>query len=90
MSSFSDKLAFYINKSGFSLKYLSEQSGIEHTHLIKIRKGTRSLNNRENFYKLVELLQLTVSDREDLIESWEIEQIGESQYARYIAVKKMI
>ena len=90
MSAFSEKLSFYVARSGMSLKSLSEASGIENTLLIKIRKGTRPAKSKEGMLRLMDALQLSVSDRRDLAEAWEIDQIGEEEFKEYLSIRTLL
>jgi len=90
MSSFSDRLSFFSKRSGMNAKYLSEASGIEYTLLVKIRNGTRPAASRESLQKLMDVLQLSVSERAELTSEWEIEKVGELLYNQFLAIRKMV
>lgn len=90
MSAFSERLSYYIKKSGFSLKYLADGVGIDSTLLVKIKNGTRPARDKGRFYKLTELLQLSERDREELINAWEISLIGEEQYSLFNSLRTVL
>lgn len=90
MSRFSEKLSQYIEKSGITIVNLSLQSGFEATHITKFKNGTRKPVNQDKFKKMLDALRLSPSESKELYELWRIEQIGEGQYKRHMAVKNLL
>ncbi|MGM9978880.1 MAG: hypothetical protein ACI33J_08790 [Clostridium sp.] len=92
MSVFSEKLNFYITKSGLSIPYLSNKSGLSNNEIITIKSGhKKSLENYKDGLKLL-IFSLTVSDsiKNELIETLDMEILGEDKYSSYIFTKKFI
>ena len=90
MSYFSDILSKHIKESGITIKYLSQISGFESSHITKFRNGSRKPNSEEKFKILVNALQLSPADQERLMNAYYIEHIGEEKYSQYMAVVELL
>lgn len=90
MSQFSALLKEYTERSGVTIKTLSEMCGIERTYLHKILKGERKAPSVEFVSEISRQLMLSAEDRSELIKQYEIAEMGEAVYSRRKQVAEII
>ena len=90
MSQFSALLKGYTERSGVTIKTLSEMCGIERTYLHKILKGERKAPSAEFVSEISRQLMLSAEDRSELIKQYEIAEMGEAVYSRRKQVAEII
>ena len=81
MSLLGDKLKYHIEESGLTVYMLSKLSGVNRTSIVRTLSSNR-LPERENIEKLLPYLRLTPSEKEEIIQSYEIMSCGENVYYR--------
>ena len=89
MSLLGDKLKYHIEESGLTVYMLSKLSGVNRTSIVRTLSSNR-LPERENIEKLLPYLRLTPSEKEEIIQSYEIMSCGENVYYRREYVLKII
>ena len=80
MSSFAQKLKYYVEKSGQTIYSVSVTSGVERTMVHKMIKGDRIPSNKDIVLAIARTLLLSPSDTDELITAYEISLRGESAY----------
>ena len=90
MSKFSELLKGYTDRSGVSVAALSKRCSIDRTTLHKILSGERRPPNEDFVVNLCRMLMLSATERDELIEQYEISLVGDDLYRRRRNVKTMI
>lgn len=90
MSILSEKLKYFLSQKGYTMAELSGRSGIERSTLYQYLKGSRPLKNRRQLEMLMSELQLTPEERMEVLEAYEITQVGLVQYNRRCKVRKIL
>ena len=90
MSSFAQKLKYYVEKSGQTIYSVSVTSGVERTMVHKMIKGDRIPSNKDIVLAIARTLLLSPSDTDDLLTAYEISLRGESAYHQLQYVQKLL
>lgn len=90
MSILSEKLKYFLSQKGYTIAELSGRSGIERSTLYQYLKGSRPLKNRRQLEMLMSELQLTPGERMEVLEAYEITQVGLVQYNRRCKVREIL
>lgn len=90
MSSFAQKLKYYVEKSGQTIYSVSVTSGVERTMVHKMIKGDRIPTNKDIVLAIARTLLLSPSDTDDLLTAYEISLRGESAYHQLQYVQKLL
>lgn len=90
MSSFAQKLKYYVEKSGQTIYSVSVTSGVERTMVHKMIKGDRIPSNKDIVLAIARTLLLSPSDTDELITAYEISLRGESAYHQLQYVQKLL
>ena len=90
MSSFAQKLKYYVEKSGHTIYSVAVTSGIERTMVHKMIKGDRLPSNKDTVLAVARALLLSPSDMDELITAYEISRRGESAYHQLQYVQKLL
>lgn len=89
MIDFSDLLKQYINGSGFTIYQLAQMSGVNRTTIQKAVTSGR-VPQKEAFHKILSTLNLTRTERQSLMESYEFASDGEYNYRRRRYIKNFL
>lgn len=89
MSKFSEKCKEIIRNENTNVYQISKKSGLERTTLQRMVNGERKVN-RQFVEKLCDFLQVNKQDREELLELWNMEDIGEKLYYSRREIRKML
>ncbi len=90
MSILSERLKYFVEQKGYSIADLAGRSGIERATLYQYLKGSRPLKNHVHLETLMAELQLTPDERQEVLEAYEITQIGQVQYNRRCKVREIL
>ena len=90
MSSFAQKLKYYVEKSGQTIYSVAVTSGVERTMVHKMIKGDRIPSNKDIVLAIARTLLLSPSDTDELITAYEISLRGESAYHQLQYVQKLL
>src|SRR5699024_10504108 len=90
MSILSERLKYFVEQKGYSIADLAGRSGIERATLYQYLKGSRPLKNHVHLETLMAELQLTPDERQEVLEAYEITQIGQVQYNRRCKVMEIL
>lgn len=90
MSILCDKLKFFLARKGYSMAELAARSGIERSTLYQYIRGTRPLKSRAQLEILMAELQLTPDERLELLEAYEIVQVGQVKYDRRCRIREIL
>ena len=90
MSSFAQKLKYYVEKSGQTIYSVSVTSGVERTMVHKMIKGDRIPTNKDIVLAIARTLLLSPSDTDELVTAYEISLRGESAYHQLQYVQKLL
>lgn len=90
MSSFAQKLKYYVDKSGQTIYSVSVTSGVERTMVHKMIKGDRIPSNKDIVLAIARTLLLSPSDTDELITAYEISLRGEAAYYQLQYVQKLL
>lgn len=90
MSVLSDKLKYFLSRKGYSMAELAVRSGIERSTLYQYIRGSRHLKSRSQLEILMAELQLTPDERLELLETYEIAQVGKVKYDRRCRVREIL
>ena len=77
MSEFSDKLSFYISKSGYSVYQLAKVASVDRTTLQKTAKGQR-LPSMDYMKDICRYIKISRKQEEELFHLYKIEKIGKA------------
>lgn len=88
MSRFSDLCKFLIKENGTNVYQVSKETSLDLTTLQRMTTGKR-LPSKEFVYKLCSYLRISDSELSELIELYDIEQMGEIPYFSYKYIKKL-
>ncbi len=89
MSEFSEKLNYYIKEKEIKIYTLAKLSGLDRPGFYKFLRGER-LPKMETVEKFVSYLQLTIDERQDLMNAWEITNVGPETYYRRKFIMKFL
>lgn len=90
MSILSERLKYFVEQKGYSIADLAGRSGIERATLYQYLKGSRPLKNHAHLENVMAELQLTPDERQEVLEAYEITQIGQVQYNRRCKVREIL
>ena len=90
MSVLSDRLTYFVNQKGLNIAELARRSRIERSTLYQYLKGRRPLQNRAKLEAIMAELHLTPDEREEVLEAYEITQIGIWNYNRRRKVREIL
>ena len=82
MSEFSELLSEYIHRKNIRTYSLAEYCGIDRSMMYKIIRGKRTPTSLELIDKISNYLQLTPGECKDLMEAYQITQVGYDNYYR--------
>ncbi len=82
METLAEKLERYIENKNITLAALAKSCRIDRSTMFQYVHGTRPLKNREHLEQIMNRLALTLSEREELAEIFEIEKIGYELFYR--------
>ncbi|MEQ2561786.1 helix-turn-helix transcriptional regulator [Ventrimonas sp. CLA-AP-H27] len=90
MSEFSEAIKAEIKKSGQTLLYLSDASGLSLDHISKMRQGKRLPQDTEKVRKLIMALQCSEDVSKTLFSLYKIERMGNEEWNCMQEIKKML
>lgn len=90
MSEFSEAIKKEIKKSGQTLLYLSDASGLSLDHISKMRQGKRLPQDTEKVRKLILALQCSEDASKNLFALYKIERMGNEEWNCMQEIKKML
>jgi len=90
MSEFSEAIKEEIKKSGQTLLYLSDASGLSLDHISKMRQGKRLPQNTEKVRKLIMALQCSEKVSKNLFSLYKIERMSAEEWSCMQEIKKML
>lgn len=89
MSEFSDKLSFYISKSGYSIYQLAKMASVDRTTLQKTAKGQR-LPSIEYMKDICKYIKISKKQEEELFHLYKIEKIGKATVAAWDEIHQIL
>ena len=90
MSVLSKKLSYFVEQRKQSIVELAKRSGIERSTLYQYLKGKRPMQNRGHLDTIMSWLHLTPDERAEILEAYEIDQVGIRTYRRRRRVKEIL
>lgn len=90
MSEFSEAIKTEIKKSGQTLLYLSDASGLSLDHISKMRQGKRLPQDTDKVRKLILALQCSEDASKNLFALYKIERMGSEEWNCMQEIKKML
>lgn len=90
MSEFSEAIKEEIKKSGQTLLYLSDASGLSLDHISKMRQGKRLPQDSEKVRKLILALQCTEKVSQTLFSLYKKERVGREAWDCMQEIKKLL
>lgn len=90
MSEFSEAIKEEIKKSGQTLLYLSDASGLSLDHISKMRQGKRLPQDTEKIRKLIMALQCSEKVTRNLFSLYKIERMGSEEWSCMQEIKKIL
>lgn len=90
MSEFSEAIKEEIKKSGQTLLYLSDASGLSLDHISKMRQGKRLPQDTEKVRKLILALQCSEKVASNLLSLYKIERMGSEEWSCMQEIKKVL
>lgn len=90
MSEFSEAIKEEIKKSGQTLLYLSDASGLSLDHISKMRQGKRLPQDTEKVRKLIMALQCSEKVTRNLFSLYKIERMGSEEWSCMQEIKKIL
>lgn len=79
----------HIEKNGYTIYSLSNQSGVNRTNIQKVLSGQRRLTT-EVYDKLIPFLSLSPAEKEEFDRAFLIDQIGYDRYQTHLQVKNIL
>lgn len=89
MSEFSDKLSFYISKSGYSIYQLAKNVSLDRTTLQKTAKGQR-LPSIEYMKDICKYIKISQKQEEELFHLYKIEKNGKATVAAWDEIHQIL
>lgn len=89
MERFGKKLKEYLASNDCTVYRLSKCTGIERTGLHRAISGQRPLPE-DSLFKIMDFLHLTQREREELLEAYAIDSIGEDAYRQRMLILRLI
>ena len=90
MSEFSQTLKKYISEQAITINSLSKNSGIERTSLQHMLTGKYVPASLDVIHKVMDAMTLSPMQREELLQLYHIERIGEDVYKRHQYIKSIL
>lgn len=90
MSEFSEAIKAEIKKSGQTLLYLSDASGLSLDHISKMRQGKHLPQDTEKVRKLIMALQCSEDISKRLFSLYKVERMGSEEWNCMQEIKKML
>ncbi len=90
MTAFSERLAELIAETDISVQLMAQYCGMDRSYLYKIIRGKRTPSDVNTVKKIAEYLHLTPKEEQDLLEKWQITELGEDVFYRRRAVKQFL
>lgn len=82
MSQLSEQLNIYLERSHFTVAQLSKACSIERSTLFQYLHGKRALKNPAHLSQIMNCLYMSPSEKAELVQMFQIEQIGYDLYRR--------
>lgn len=90
METLAEKLEKYLENRKITIAALAKNCRIDRSTMFQYIHGTRPLKNRDHLEQIMNRLTLTLSEREELTELFEIEKIGYEVFYRRKKIEKFI
>lgn len=90
MSIFSQLLQEHFQEKKVKIYQIAQLSNIERTLLQKILTGSRKPSSEEQVTRLAQALMLTASETKELKNAYQILHMGEENWSRRSAVRKLV
>ncbi|MCF2683678.1 helix-turn-helix domain-containing protein [Faecalicatena contorta] len=90
MTTFSEKLTVFLAERKITIAQLAQICKIDRSTMYQYLKGKRPVKSLDVLEKIIEPLCLTQEERADVLEAYDVEQLGAVRYQQYREIEKFL
>ena len=90
MSNFSDLLKFFSDRAGIGAPQIAGYCNMDRVTVYRFIKGKSLPKNKETVFRIADVLQLTMDERNDLVESYDCAKLGTHAYRERHYIRSFI